>query len=182
MAYIGLARPTIAKLTEPANTYSDPFTCGKAIQIDITPQYAEGSLYADDIKAEYDKEFKYADITLNTSTLPIKAHENMFGHTTAEDSVTYKASDESKYVGFGFRVAEKVDGVRKYTASWLYKVKFTEGQESYKVKGDNIEYQTPSITGQAMALPDGKWKEVKIFDTEAEAIAWLDEKGGKPKE
>ncbi len=63
MAYIGLARPTIAKLTEPANTYADPFTCGRAIQIDITPQFAEGSLYADDIKAEYDKEFKYADIT-----------------------------------------------------------------------------------------------------------------------
>ena len=76
-------------------------------------------------------------------------------------------------------MAEKVDGVRKYTASWLYKVKFTGGQESYKVKGDNIEYQTPSITGQAMALPDGKWKDVKTFDTEAEAIAWLDEKGGK---
>lgn len=181
MAYIGLARPTVAALTEPANTYSEPFTCGKAIQIDITPQYAEGSLYADDVKAEYDKEFKYADITLNTSTLPVKAHEVMFGHTVIEgdETITFRADDEAAYVGFGFRVAEKVDGVRKYTASWLYKVKFTEGQESYKVKGDNIEYQTPSITGQAMALSNGQWKEVKMFATETEAIAWLDEKSGK---
>ena len=55
-------------------------------------------MYADDIKAEYDKEFKYADITLNTSTLPIKAHEIMFGHTTAEDSVTYKpATNQSMW-------------------------------------------------------------------------------------
>ena len=45
MAYIGLARPTIAKLTEPANTYADPFTCGRAIQIDITPQFADCLLY-----------------------------------------------------------------------------------------------------------------------------------------
>ena len=183
MAYIGVARPTIASLTETAGepSYSDAFECGEAVQIDISPQYAEGSLYANNIKAEYDKEFKYADVTLNTSRLPIAAHEVMFGHTVGDgdDEVTFNASDESPYVGFGFYVTEKVNGVKKYTASWLPKVKFSEGQESYKTKGDNIEYQTPTITGQAIALDDGEWKVVKQFDTEKGASDWVKTQSGQ---
>ena len=64
MAYIGLAKPTIAKLTESSSdTYSGAFQCGKAIQIDITPNYAEGSVYGDNGTAEYDKEFIDADVS-----------------------------------------------------------------------------------------------------------------------
>lgn len=182
MAYVGLAKPLIAGLKdETAKTYEKAFYCGKAIQIDITPQYAEGSLYADNVKCEYDKEFKYADVTLNTTTLPKEAHEVMFGHTAGADdgNITFKADDESGYVGLGFVVSEKVEGKRKYTASWLYKVKFTEGGETYKTKGDNIEYQTPNVSGQAVALDSGEWKDVKTFDTAAEAETWLEEKGSK---
>ena len=73
MAYVGLAKPIVAKLNESSGTpkYTEGAACGKAIGIDITPQYAEGSLYGDDVQCEYDKEFKYADITLNTTTIPI---------------------------------------------------------------------------------------------------------------
>lgn len=184
MAYVGLAKPAVATLKdETAKTYTDAFYCGKAMQIDVSPQYAEGSLYGDNTKAEYDKEFKYADVTLQTTTLPIKAHNLMFGHTVTEtegkQAVKFKDSDDAPYVGLGFIVTEKVDGKRKYVASWLYKVKFAEGSETYKTKGDNIEYQTPNISGQAMALPDGDWKDVEMFDTEAEAVTWLEEKAGK---
>lgn len=178
MAYIGVAKPTIAKYTD--GTYSDAFACGKAIQIDVTPQYAEGTLFGDNLTAEHDKEFKYAEVSLNTTTLPIKAHEIMFGHTVgeSEEEVTFKAADEAGYVGFGFYITEKVDGKRKVVGTWLPKVKFAEGAESYKTKGDNIEYQTPTFTGQAEAMEDGTWKEVKVFTTEAEAQAWIDEKSG----
>ncbi len=192
MAYIGLVKPTIARLSGEdmgrvdvtvAPKYIDGFTCGKAIGLDISPQYAEGSLYADDGKAEYDKEFKYADITLNTSTLPRKAHEIMFGHKvdTKENgtvNVKFRTVDEPNYVGFGIYVKEKVEGVRKYVAMWIYKAKFAEGQESFKTKGDNIEYQTPSVAGQAIGLTDNLWKELMIFDTEREAQDWIDKMAG----
>lgn len=185
MAYIGLAKPVISRLAnEEEVKYTDTFICGRAIGVEITPQYAEGSLYADNIQAEYDKEFKFADLSLNTSTMPIQAHELMFGHLVGTEdksanSVTFRAEDESGFVGIGFYVNEKVDGQRKYTAMWLYKAKFTEGAESYSSKGENIEYQTPSVSGQAMALPDGRWKEVRTFDTMTEAISWLNVMSGR---
>lgn len=185
MAYIGLVKPTIAKLDESMEkpAYNEGFTCGKAVSLDLNPQYAEGSLYADDEKAEYDKEFKYADVTLNTSTMPIQAHNVMFGHTVENvgengTSIKIRTTDSPNYVGFGIYVKEKVNNVKRYVAMWIYKVKFTEGQESFKTKGDNIEYQTPSIAGQAIGISDNLWKEIQIFDTEKEARDWIDEMAG----
>lgn len=181
MAYVGLAKPTIATLDEKTEEYSNAFNCGEAIQIDVTPQYAEGSLYGDNRQVEYDKEFKYADVTLNATRLPVEAHNRMFGHTvdTSQKKITYKGLDDAPYVGFGFYVSEKVNGVRGYVASWLHKVKFSEGAESYKTKGDSIEYQTPSLTGRASEDSNGEWKTVEIFATEAEAEAWIKTQSGQ---
>ena len=83
MAYIGLRKPIIGKMEE-SGTYAEPFALGKAIGLQVTPNYAEGSLYADDAQSEYDKAFSYAEVTLNTSTIPIQAHKEMFGHKIGE--------------------------------------------------------------------------------------------------
>lgn len=184
MAYIGLAKPTIAKRNDDG-TYTGGFRCGKAIETSVTPQYAEGTLFGDNTTAEYDKEFKYADLVLNTTTLPIEAHNTMFGHTIDESenkSITFKAEDEAGYVGYGFYTVEKTNGKKTYEACWLPKCKFSEGAVSYKTKGDNIEYQTPSLTGQAHALDDGTWKEVQVFDTEKQAQDWIEVKAGMQQE
>ena len=65
MAYIGLAHPVVAKLASQNTqsgvttpTYSDAFVCGRAVSVNITPNYNESRLYADNILAEYVKEFK----------------------------------------------------------------------------------------------------------------------------
>lgn len=174
MAYIGLRKPIIGKRTG-TKKYEEPFALGKAVSLQVTPNYAEGSLYADDMQAEYDKEFNYAEVTMGTSTIPIKAHEAMFGHkvTEAEKSVEMNANDENEYVGMAWITVEKVDGVRSFTGNFLYKVKFSEPSEDYATKGESIEYKTPSISGRALAEDDGSWKKVQAFDTEAEAAEWV---------
>lgn len=183
MAYIGLAKLTVAKLGTDG-TYTEGFNCGHAMSMNITPQYAEGSLFGDNMKVEYDKEFKYADVTIETTSLPIEAHEIMFGHTISEgsgnsgDSVTFKATDEAGYVGVGVYVTEKVDGKKKYVACWMPKCKFSEGEDAFKTKGDSVEYKTPNISGQALASDDGIWKETKVCETEAAATTWINEKAG----
>ena len=158
-----------------AGKYSTPFVLGKAISLNVTPNYAEGSLNADDGQAEYDKEFNYADVTLGTSTLPIEAHEKMFGHTVSTEGkeVTMNANDESSYVGTGWVTVEKIDGVRFFKANVLVKVKYSEPSEEYSTKGDSIEYKTPSISGRALKEDDGTWKKVKQFDTEKEALDYI---------
>ena len=174
MAYIGLRKPIIGKRTG-AKKYENPFALGKAVSLQVTPNYAEGSLYGDDIQAEYDKEFNYAEITMGTTTIPIKAHAAMFGHEVeeAEKSIEMNANDENEYVGMAWITVEKVDGVKCFTGNFLYKVKCSEPSEDYTTKGESIEYKTPSITGRALAEDDGAWKKVKAFDTEEKAIEWI---------
>lgn len=183
MAYIGLRKPIVGR-RKAAGSYETPFTFGKAVSLNIAPNYAEGSLYADDIQAEYDKEFNYAEVTLGTSTIPIQAHQHMFGHTVveAEKSVVANANDENNYIGLGWITVEKVDGVRSFIGNFLPKVKFSEPTEDYTTKGESIEYKTPSISGRALAEDDGLWKSVKSFETEAEAVTWINSQFGQASE
>ena len=178
MAYVGLRKPIIAQLKSDG-TYDDPFAFGKAIGLQVTPNYAEGSLYADDGQAEYDKEFSYAEVTLNTSTIPIIAHEKMFGHTVTEKNVKFKGDDQNNDVGVGWISVEKVNGVRSFIGNFLSKVKFSEPSEDYATRGESIEYKTPSITGRASTVDGGDWKETETFGTEAEAKSWIYGKFGK---
>lgn len=153
----------------------------KGNRLQVTPNYAEGSLNADDAQVEYDKEFNYAEVTLNTSTIPIEAHEEMFGHKVNEGKTgaTFNKDDQAKYVGMGWISVEKVDGVRKFIGNVLYKVKFSEPSEDYSTKGDSIEYKTPSITGRAIANEDGDWKDFEAFDASEDALKWINTKFGK---
>lgn len=174
MPYVGLAKPYIAKLVnEKTKKYSDGFKCGKAMSVNITPNYNEAKLHADNQLSEYIKEFKDGTMVLGTDRLPREADRVCFGHETTEDGVTYKTGDSANYVGTGFCVDEMLDGVKKYVATVIYKVKFGEGAEDYTTRGENIEFKTPSISGTISGLSSTEWREKKVFDTEEEAETWV---------
>lgn len=180
MAYLGMRKPIVAPWIG-NKTYGDPFAFGKAIGIQVNPSYAEGSLNADDEQAEYDKEFNYAEVTLNTSTIPLKAHNIMFGHTVDEEkkNVRFNKDDQATYVGTGWIASEVVNGKKCFTGNILYKSKYSEPADDHSTKGDSIEYKTPSISGRATTDEDGDWKETQQFDTVSEALNWIYEMFGK---
>lgn len=189
MAYVGLAKPLVAKLTSTSTesgvttpVYTQPFYCGKAVSLNVTPNYNETKLFADNILDEYVKDFKDGTISLGTDRIPSIANTVMFGHTIDSESgeVTYNANDSANYVGVGFYVDELVDGVRKYVATVIYKCKFTESSDDYTTKGDSIEFKTPTLEGAISALDDGVWKKSKSFTSIVDAEAWLETVLGKP--
>ena len=179
MAYIGLRKPMIGKRTA-AGSYEAPSALGKAVAMDITPNFAEATLYGDDGQAEYIKEFTDADVTLGTSTIPLNMYQTMFGHAidTEKKSVTYGKDDENGYVGVGIVAPNIVDDNRSFDAMFLPKVKFSDPSDSFETRGDNITFKTPSISGKASAEDSGVWKETASFTTEAAAVAWISEKFG----
>lgn len=180
MANFGLSRPWIAKLNPATNTYSDAFKCGKAISTSVTPNYNEASLYADNKQTEYVAEFKNAAVNIGTDRLPKQAGNMMFGHTVAENGEeSSKNEDEAGYIGYGFITAETLDGVTKYRACLLLKVKMKEGEESYETKGDSIVFKTPSLSGTATVNEKGEWRiKSPYYTTEEEADQWIQTKLG----
>lgn len=176
MAYVGLAMPVIKPETGAG------IILGKAVGVDIEPQYSEASLYGDNEKAEYDKNFKSVKVKLETTTLPIKSHNVLFGHVVTEATeekeavIVSRASDSANYVGFGIYTEEKVNGKSEFVALWMPRAKFSEPANNWTTKGESIEYKTPSIEGEGLADDSGIWKETHIFKTEKEAQEFLIEK------
>lgn len=175
MSYFGLSKPYIAKLGATEGTYTLGFKCGKAVGVEINPSYSEGKQYGDNMLAEYVSEFKEAAVTLDTTTLPLEAANVLFGHTveTATKKITKNAADVANYVGFGFIVKEMIDGVVSYTATVVYKTKFSEQGVAYATKGDSLEFKTPKLVGVASSPDSGDWQNVQTFDTEALAEAFI---------
>ena len=184
MAYIGLAYPTFAKLDPATNTYSNGFRMGKAVDVNINVNWNEAQLPGDNVIAETAKEFKNGTIDLGITTIPVTAYSSVFGHEVNTDAETGvitivdKTDDVPGYVGVGLVKQEIVDGVKSHIAMWLKKCLFTETGESATTKGENISFQTPKLSGVVMALDDKSWRERKIFKTEAEAIAYINEQAG----
>lgn len=181
--YTGLAGIFAASLDDSGAepTYSDGFQVGEGMTTQIQPQYAEGSLNGDNRRVKYKKVFKNANVTLGVTTLPKNAQSVMFGRTAGKDGeVVSTSKDVSKYVGLGLYATEE-DGssdTEKYTAVWLFKVKFDDPGDDFETRGDNIVFKTPSLSGSAETLADGRWRVKKQFDTEAEAVTWLKTKAG----
>lgn len=93
--------------------------------------------------------------------------------TKKKKNVKFNSNDQQNYVGMAWVSVEKVDGKRSFIGNFLKKVKFAEPSEDYSTKGDSIEYKTPSITGRALPLDSGEWKETQVCDTEEKALEWI---------
>lgn len=180
MANFGLSRPTMAKLNTNNGTYSNAFKCGKAINTSVTPNYNSASLYADNAQQEQVDEFNNAKVELGVDTMPIKAAELLFGHKiTDSEEETDNTEDSGSYVGYGFITSEMQNGVKKYRACFLTKVKFTEGAESYQTKGNSIQFATPTLTGVATGNKDNVWRiKSPYFDSEEKCDEWILKKMG----
>lgn len=177
MAFYGLSNPYIAKYNDDGS-YETGMNLGEGVSTEVTPAYAEGSLYGDNAQVEAVKEFTSADITIGTTRIPAAAVPVMFGHTIDENgNEVSNANDSAGYFGYGFIVKKVENGVFKFQACVLLKVQGTEGTESFETKGDSVTFQTPSISGKAMAIEGGDWRiKSPDLDTEAEAQAWIKEK------
>ena len=181
MAYIGIARPVIAVYSEENGkaVYSGGIRFGKAIKIEVDPQYEDISDYRDINDTEEDEEFSYADITLDTDEVPEEAEPMMFGRET--DGIS-RESDCPGYVGVGVRTKHIKNGRIRYLAIWIHKTKFKEGSSSHETKGDSVSYQTPSTSGKAVPDVEGKWRTKRTFETAEEADHWIDTIAGIERE
>lgn len=188
MAKLGLKRPVYATATETdsAISYSGGAVLAKAITADINISVNDVKLYADDAVAESDHSFANGTLTIEIDDLSNAAQLALLGYTEGSEvdatlgSKELKASgvDVSPYVGFGFYGRKIVANVNKYRAIWLKKVQFKEPNDSMATKGENTEFRTTTLEGTIMVAADGYWKEEGTFDTEAEAIAYLNGKSG----
>ena len=179
MAKIGLNNFRYSKLTESETgtaTYAGAKKPARAVSCKVSVSTSSASLYADDALAESDSSFNSGTVTIGIDEEDNATMADLLGHTLAEEGgeMVRNANDVAPYVGLGRVVVKMVNGVRKY------KVKFSEPSQDDKTKGENVEFTTSELEGTVSTLADGTWSKTKTFDTQAEAIKYLEGLMAKP--
>lgn len=183
MATIGLDKLFYSVITEGENgeeTYGTPKKLAKAMNVDLSIEVAEATLYADDSAAETVKEFAGGTITLGVDDISAEALKDLAGARIDSNGVIVSAGEDvGNYVALAFR-AKKSNGTYRYY--WLYRVKFATPSDSYETKGDSVNFNTPSIEGaiSQRVKEDGKgnhpWKAQmdETKDNKATIDKWYD--------
>nr|DAF00276.1 MAG TPA: tail tube protein [Caudoviricetes sp.] len=190
MAIIGVSKPYYAKYGNEGSTvtYTEGAVMGKATKVNIAvEQSSSNDLYGDNGIAESDKRFSNGTLTISTTDLSQTVsrvilgakEETITGITGVTDTsvmeMIYDDDMESPYLGVGFIIKKKVDGVLKWRAVVLPKVQFSVPADSAETEGETISWQVPELTGTIMRddTEKHKWKREATFSTEAQAEAYI---------
>lgn len=190
MATIGLSKPYYAIYAEAGGvvSYSDGAVMGKAKEANISIETTEdNNLYGDNGLAETDRRFANGTLTLSTTDLSQEVSKAILGLTeqaiTGIDGVTdtsvkelvYDDAQVTPYLGVGFIIKKKVNGVYKWRGVVLPKVMFSVPEDAATTQGESIEWQTPELTGTIMRDDSAThvWKKEATFTTEAQAEAYI---------
>lgn len=163
-------------------TYTGHCAVGDAMNCNLELKYAEGRLYAESTLAEYLKLATGGSISIAVKYIKEDAAKLMYGatatsRTVSEKAVTglkYTAKDIGDYVGVAFYAPDKIDGATKYTCVFITKALFGPPSMNFQTKGDNIQFNTPTTSGEFLADDSTTQEllETAVCDTETEAIAW----------
>lgn len=174
-------------------SYTNAQQVGDAMSANIELRYAEGRLYAEGTLAEYMRKAVGGTISLSVKYIKDAAQQLMFGMRTKTRSINYTPTgaqeattvqaqslviggkDEGSYIGIAFYAPDMVDGVKKYTCVLVRKALFGPPSMSLQTAGENIQFSTPTTSGEFLAVnnEDLDLFEVAVVDDEQAAIAWV---------
>ncbi len=164
-------------------SYENPTDVGDAMSAQLDLKFAEGRLYAESKLAEYIKLATGGTISLAVKYIKKAAQAMLYGCTTdtSKENIKFSAKDVANYVGVGFYAPDKVDGVTKYTCVWVPKALFGPPSMAYQTKGENIQFNTPTTTGEFLAddSENELLLETETVDSAADAITWIKGKLGE---
>jgi len=190
MAFIGMRHVVIARVashtpgSEP--TYSAGMVAGKAITGNLTINRNNNPLYADDVIAEDDNGITSMELELGLDDLLEDVQEYMGllekkTTGTGSDAVDtyYDTDDSARDVGVGYIRVRRKNGVTKFQALWIFSALFSIESENSQTKGETIEWNTPTANGRCKGLDvdssgKRKFRKRRLFDTESDAVEFLD--------
>lgn len=187
MAIYGAKGLRVAKITSDAKAdaypvYENAQNMGPLVAVTDTITYAEAKNYGDNELQEYVSEFQELGVDVEITEIPMAVASTIYGAELGEDgSIAYKTEDSAPEVGFAFYTTKMVkkNGVTsKFFQGVFYpSLKGSRQGATYNTKGQSITFANGKARFVGKAAANGVFQEFSDnFTTEAEAIAWLNEK------
>ena len=163
--------------TAAAPEYDEPKILGRSIEVSVTPNYVEGSVYASNVATRQEKRVGSYTVSVNADAILTADLAAVLGRVTDNSGVQLiKPTASAPYVALGFALTLD-DGSKEYW--WLYKGKFSEPTTTGHTLEDSITYQHPTIEGTFVRRANDDVIAVILDDTTADtstiAEGWFDE-------
>ena len=182
---VGLMYPVFAPLNAHTDgsmpTYGTGVVIHEARNCNITKTYNQNPLYGDDRIVDDDNGLQELAVSFEPTGLSDSDRKLLFG----EDEVTVggitcqaESDNETPYGGFGYIRRMRDNGVRKFEAWIILKIKFQEENQNTSTKEGQINWNTPTLNGRAASLyidnsDRQRFRVHETFDTIAAAKSWI---------
>ena len=156
------------------------------IRADVSEERSDVDFYADDHKIDTENSMSGATLSLELANMTDALEKAFLGYvaeSSASGADLLVTDAAAGFVGVGFYRKERYKGTVTYKCYWFYKTQFSKDSDSTTTKGENIDFQTESMSGDAVGvqLTGGGptvFYAVNRQSTEANAVSWLKTKAG----
>ena len=152
---IGVSNFHYAKMTteETLTTlpvYDAPVSAPGLMSLNINPNASIDTLFADDGPFETAATNGQIEVEIQKNALSTTNKVDLLGKTVdTKGGIISSDTDVPPWVAIGFK-SLKSNG--KYRYVWLYKGKFSDPEDNNETKGDSINWQSDTITGNFVKL------------------------------
>ena len=144
------AKMTTEDTATTAPVYGEVVPAIGVMSLNINPNGSQETLFADDGPMDTASTLGKIEVEIQKNELTTQQKADLLGHSIdTNGALVYGDSDVPPYVAIGFR-SLKSSG--KYRYVWLYKGKFNEPEDNNETKGDSINFQADTISGQFARL------------------------------
>lgn len=185
---VGMMYPVFAPLTSHTDGSMPVYGTGVVIQearnCTINKTYNDNPLYGDDRIVDDDNGLQALTASFEPTGLSDADRVLLFGEQVASVGTgltgQWEGDNATPYGGFGYIRKMRDNGVKKFEAWIILKIKFTEESQATSTKEGTISWGTPTLNGRAAGLyidssDELKWRVHYTFDTIAAAKAWINQ-------
>lgn len=152
---IGVSNFHYAKMTKEetlteAPTYEAPTSAPGLMSLNINPNAGMDTLFADDGPFETATTIGNIEVEVQKNALTTQNKADLLGKVVDDrGGLVSSSTDIPPWVAIGFK-SLKSNGNYRYC--WLYKGKFMDPEDNNETKGDSINWQSDTITGNFVKL------------------------------
>ena len=183
---VGMMYPVFAPLASHTDgsmpTYGTGVVIQEARNCTINKTYNDNPLYGDDRIVDDDNGLQALTASFEPTGLSDADRVLLFGEKVAAVSTgltgQWEGDNATPYGGFGYIRKMRDNGVKKFEAWVILKIKFTEDSQATATKEGSISWGTPTLNGRAAGLyidssDKQRFRAHMTFDTITAAKSWL---------
>ncbi len=182
---VGMMYPVFAPIVSHTDgsmpTYGTGVVIQEARNCTISKTYNNNPLYGDDRIVDDDNGLQELTASFEPTGLSDSDRVLLFGEeemSVGGLTCQVESDNATPYGGFGYIRKMRDNGVKKFEAWVILKIKFQEESQATNTKEGSISWGTPTLNGRAAGIyidstESLRWRVHETFETMAAAKSWL---------